>query len=409
MAAPSFIPRSQSPTPVSQENSFAKVQTPTSSAKILDYPERMAPNIPNRNTSNIIALKDRVTHLENEGKVKDLAIEALKIEKKSAIKELEDFKKEKLTLANIYKTRNDDLEARFVELQKKIEGTHNEALLKQSILTLETEHKTETELITELESQNRELDNENQRLKEKLQLEIQVSSELRQTVQDTTKQLESYIPDLSLVIRPTANDLENLLLSLNPLITKISALSKKINITRDAAEKIEELIKKDYANATAIILNEALKVLDPAYNNLCAEYLSLYPLGQEALKSLSESIKSATHAPIPEEYVKSMSAMNYLPQDTIENNKKIFTELLAKTKAAKAKLSTELVHMNRRYDDAARHLNYIDGNYGYLTKPKSLASSLTSSINIVSWADKVRISPTAPAFVLETESTGVKS
>jgi DNA repair exonuclease SbcCD ATPase subunit len=379
-----FVPRTNSPTPVDQ-----KLQKPTDQ-RMQDYPARISSNIPvNKNSQKQPSLKDRVKELEEDVKVKDAALEALKME-------LESLKNEKSMSMQVLEIRNKDLETRLIALKDKIEGTGNEVELKQSLLILETEHAAESNLIADLESVTKKLESENKKLEDRLKFETQISAQLRESIIKTSEQLNSYIPDLEKVVKPTANDLEQTLEELKPLIAEIENLKVRINTTRDAAETTQEMINKRYSTVTVSMLQDALRDNDPVYSKLCKEYFELIPQGEKALKLLDEQIKLATHAPIPLEHVKRMSAVNYLQMDIIDLNERKFAKLLAKSQATSTELLTALEHIDRRFNDAARHLNYIDHTIGKMTKTDTWAIFAVNH-----WGDKLRISPTSPSFEKE--------
>lgn len=277
--------------------------------------------------------------------------------------------------------------------------------------------------IKELEKEKTELDNTFQPLVEDNKVKAATIEILNAKVAEALQEAEKYknlnsvlekrllatLPDLNLVERPTACDLSKLLEELAPLITDIKKLSKKINTLRDHAETTYETIGIEKPSSGT--LQKLLDAYDLDYDLLVLEYFKFIPKGKEALLNLQKQIDASTHKTIPAEHVRRMSAIHYLQSDTMKINEDHYADLLSKCTEIRKEFAGKLRHTDRRYDDAARHLNDIDSYIGYQGTTGFLSyitpTSLATSVKYCGNKDQ-RISPTISSYQIEEEKEAEK-
>lgn len=304
------------------------------------------------------------------------------------------------------------LAERFKQAENKIEELKKQATLKdkdyyeiksqledadEKIKSLKNQYQIVKEIYEKVNASNSDKDIKIMNLNNT----IRENEEHLQTVMNELQRYKASSALLEGVFQPTSNSLKNVLTSLIPIMEEIEELGNKINDLRNKAEIIKKMINAGRANKE--ILEESLKEYDDPYYKLSKEYIELRPRADKTLNDLRETIKQATHKPIPEEYIKAISAKNNISLKHLESNDLVFEDLLEKCRKAYNIIESQLDHMAVRFDNATEHLNMIDTNLGVLSSD-SYASYIPGKTYLMNWKSKERVSPTYSNFVKQNEN-----
>ncbi len=319
------------------------------------------------------SLQDRVKQLEKEAVDKDAELVTLTEALKEALNNQSPFIK---TLTVRIEAQDLRIKSLKEELNKCKEDERDEGQLRQTINGLEEELA----------------------LVKKNEMELQnTATELRERNSTLETQLKTIKPKVEKVFTPTAIGLTKILEELGPIRIEVETLLVEIVKLRDSAQRTCEMISNN--KDTVPILKKSLEDNDPKYAKLSRVYLDLQPRITIQLEDLKKSIEKATHEPIPEVHINAFSAENYMSMEEIKANEKAFISLRERCQEIYDTLSIDLNHIERRYGDAANHLNLIDATLG--KKNYGAWAYAPGSSYIVEWKSKTRVSPTSPYFERE--------
>lgn len=313
-------------------------------------------------------LKSKVETLEENLKAKDLELEKKNQDIKTSEKAIEILQNQLETIKAEKDEYTKDLEERIelhgykhTELNEKIQLLNNkiqEMQISKPESQFECNHENEIKFLKEANA--------------KLEMQVKMC-----------------LPDLADVFKPTADDLENTLKGLQPLLNEVRELKKATGLLREDS-------KMTYyqTNHTPTALQKTLNDYDKIFIELCPKYLVLYPKIVEELKALKKTINKGTHEEISPKNCNAFSAKNKVPLKTMSENHNNFELLLTECNSTYFDQEKLIQTMGENFDNAVWFLNKIDINLGTLK-----SESIWTKIDIFSeYKQKTRISPTSPNF-----------